>query len=106
MLSYKLACSLVLREFPQIKPSSLPKLQFHPTLKVALAYCYFDKNKIVVSKKHYEKNKSVFANEVFLHELAHFVANKLYGCRSHGKAWKSVCKQLDIIPRLNIEVDF
>lgn len=106
MLSYRLACSIVLFHFPQLNRKDLPKLQFHGTLIRALAYCYFDKNVIVVSKRHYIKNRCVFANEVFLHELAHFVANKLYNCRSHGAAWKSVCKQLGIIPRLNIEVDF
>ena len=104
--SYNQACAVVLFHFPQLDKKDLPKLQFHATLIKALAYCYFDKNVILVSKRHYTKNRGVFANEVFLHELAHFVANKLYNCTSHGKAWKSVCCQLGIIPRLSIEVDF
>lgn len=102
--SYANACNLVLFHFPQLQKSDLPKLKFHGTLKKALAYCYFDKNVILASKKHYVKNKQVFAQEVFLHELAHFVAAKLYDCRTHSAAWASVCEELGIIAREEIEV--
>lgn len=102
--SYNLACSIILFHFPELDRKALPKLQFHGTLKRALAYCYFDKNVILASKKHYTKNRDVFANEVWLHELAHFVANKLYSCQDHGKAWQSICQQIGIQPREAIEV--
>lgn len=100
-----LACSKVLHHFPELKREDLPKLQFHATLIKVLAYCYFDKNVIVASKRHYAKNVGIFAHEVFLHELAHFIAYKLYSCTDHGKAWQSVCLQLGIPARLKIQVE-
>lgn len=104
ILGYSKACFLVMRIYPEFSIYDLPKMKFHGTMKVNLAYCHFARNEIIVSKKHYEKNKIVFDREIFLHELAHFVAYKKHGCLDHSRHWQNICMKLGIPARKTIEV--
>jgi predicted SprT family Zn-dependent metalloprotease len=46
------------------------------------------------SQKLFIANENTYYNQIVPHELAHFIAFRVYGEENHGTDWKTVCKTI------------
>ncbi len=83
-----------------MKVFPMPELHFNNRLRSTAGICHFDKPLIELNTKLFDRFPSHFVNDVIPHEFAHYIAEKLYNCHTHGKPWKSVCVALGVTPEV------
>ena len=70
------------------------KWEINPNLRRVLGQAWYGYNKIEISGPFYNEGRGLAVYDTVTHELAHFIAYKVYKCKGHGMMWKYVHKNL------------
>jgi predicted SprT family Zn-dependent metalloprotease len=70
---------------------TIPTIIINTRLTSTAGYAFYCGTKIDLSAKLMSENYQYFAHDTIPHELAHIIADKIFGSKGHDDAWKKTC---------------
>lgn len=93
--------------YPSLKKYECPKTEISKRLKTTAGYAFYRPTNIVrFSAELMHEHTQNFIDDTIPHEVAHIVANNVFGSKGHDAAWKRVMLALGVTPnRLHLMVN-
>lgn len=82
--------------FPQLQNHTPPPIKLNNRLKTTAGRAWFEENYIDLSVELFWEHTEQFTRDTIPHELAHIVANIVYGDTGHGTGWKMTLQRVGI----------
>ena len=85
--------------YPSLRKYEMPKTEISKRLKTTAGYAFFRPTNIVrFSAELMWEHTEHFVNDTIIHEVAHIVANNVFGSKGHDAAWKKVMLAMGVTP--------
>lgn len=85
--------------YPSLKKYACPKTEISRRMKTTAGYAfYLPVNIVRFSAELMHEHTQNFIDDTIPHEVAHIVANNVFGAKGHGAAWKRVMLALGVNP--------
>lgn len=85
--------------YPSLKKYECPKTEISNRLKTTAGYAFFRPTNIVrFSAELMWEHTDHFVKDTIIHEVAHIVANNVFGSKGHDAAWRKVMLAMGVTP--------
>lgn len=85
--------------YPSLKKYECPKTEISTRLKTTAGYAFYRPTNIVrFSAELMWEHTEFFIKDTIIHEVAHIVADNVFGHQGHGPAWKRVMLAMGVTP--------